>query len=106
MVAKEKRHFNFNCILFTFFMQLNLIKTIQKNPRFRRLHSCLGRVTRFELANAWFTARCVRPLHHTRQMLNYNNLFTMSLSKCFYKTKSPTRLGSHLRETFRSIRIR
>ena len=28
----------------------------------------LGRVIRFELTNAWFTARCVGPLHHTRQI--------------------------------------
>ena len=33
-------------------------------------------------------------------MLNYNNLFIQSLSKCFYKTKSPTRSGSNLSETF------
>ena len=72
----------------------------QKNPRFRRLHSCLGRVTRFELANAWFTARCVRPLHHTRQMLNYNNLFIQSLSKCFLQNKNPTRPIINLRGVF------
>ena len=33
-------------------------------------------------------------------MLNYNNLFIVALSKCFYKTKSPTRLGSNLCEAF------
>ena len=53
----------------------------------------MGRVIRFELTNAWFTARCVRPLHHTRQMLNYNNLFNMSLSKSFYKEKALSIMG-------------